>query len=154
MLTKDNQLYIKFNYFQQINVLSTQPVLWENTNNTFNGRMWDFPSGSLNNHIQTEQITKIYFIYSTTFLYCLFYVLGYGHITPSTTTGRVVTIIYAIFGIPIFLILLADFGKLFTRSIKFVWAFVRRLYYTGSCRKVRKTDTVQVRNNLHSIFCC
>lgn len=43
-----------------------------------------------------------------------------------------------------FLILLADYGKLLTRIIKFLWAFVRRLYYTGSCRKVRKTAPVQV----------
>lgn len=43
-----------------------------------------------------------------------------------------------------FLILLADFGKLFTRIIKFVWAYVRRLYYTGSIRKVRKQAQVQV----------
>lgn len=71
-------------------------------------------------------------------------VSGYGHIAPSTNTGRFITIVYAIFGIPIFLILLADFGKMFTRGIKFLWAFVRRLYYTGSCRKVRRTAPVQV----------
>lgn len=45
-----------------------------------------------------------------------------------------------------FLIVLADFGKLFTRGIKFLWAFVRRLYYTGSCRKVRRTVPVQVKH--------
>ncbi|XP_052894698.1 uncharacterized protein LOC128302023 isoform X1 [Anopheles moucheti] len=69
--------------------------------------------------------------------------IGYGHISPSTTTGRALTILYAIIGIPIFLIVLADFGKLFTRGIKFMWAYVRRLYYTGSFRKVRKTAQVQ-----------
>ncbi|XP_026686969.1 uncharacterized protein LOC103519841 [Diaphorina citri] len=79
------------------------------------------------------------------FMYCLNVVstIGYGNISPSTNTGRAFTIMYAIFGIPIFLIVLADFGKLFTRAIKFVWAYVRRLYYTGSCRKVRRTGPVQ-----------
>ncbi|XP_065349235.1 TWiK family of potassium channels protein 7 isoform X1 [Cloeon dipterum] len=78
-------------------------------------------------------------------VYCITIVttIGYGHITPSTNTGKAVTIIYAIFGIPLFLILLADFGKMFTRAMKFLWAFVRRLYYTGSCRKVRHTAPVQ-----------
>ncbi|XP_011645668.1 trichohyalin-like [Pogonomyrmex barbatus] len=77
--------------------------------------------------------------------YCLTVIttIGYGHISPSTDTGKAITIVYAIFGIPMFLIILADFGKLFTRGIKFLWAFVRRLYYTGSCRKVRRTAPVQ-----------
>lgn len=57
--------------------------------------------------------------------------------------GRAITIVYAIIGIPMFLILLADFGKLFTRGIKFLWVFVRRLYYTGTFRKIRKHQHVQ-----------
>ncbi|VEN53303.1 unnamed protein product, partial [Callosobruchus maculatus] len=69
--------------------------------------------------------------------------IGYGHIYPTTTTGRALTIVYALIGIPLFLIALTDFGKLFTRCIKFLWSFVRRVYYTGSCRKVRKTAHVQ-----------
>ncbi|KAJ8917877.1 hypothetical protein NQ315_010790 [Exocentrus adspersus] len=69
--------------------------------------------------------------------------IGYGHLCPSTVTGRILTIVYALIGIPLFLIALTDFGKLFTRCIKFLWSFVRRLYYTGSCRSVRKTAHVQ-----------
>ncbi|XP_050684524.1 potassium channel subfamily K member 18 [Leptidea sinapis] len=69
--------------------------------------------------------------------------IGYGHIAPKTTYGRVATIVYAIIGIPLFLIVLADFGKLFTRIIKFFWAFIRRFYYTRSCRRVRRTVPVQ-----------
>nr|XP_023029018.1 uncharacterized protein LOC111517179 isoform X1 [Leptinotarsa decemlineata] len=69
--------------------------------------------------------------------------IGYGHIYPTTTTGRALTIVYSIIGIPLFLIALTDFGKLFTRGIKFLWSFVRRVYYTGSCRRVRKSGHVQ-----------
>ncbi|KAK5645044.1 hypothetical protein RI129_006344 [Pyrocoelia pectoralis] len=68
----------------------------------------------------------------------LYTTIGYGHMFPTTTIGMAVTIVYALIGIPLFLITLTDFGKLFTRAIKFLWTFVRRLYYTGSCRKVRK----------------
>ncbi|XP_017073105.1 potassium channel subfamily K member 4 isoform X3 [Drosophila eugracilis] len=64
--------------------------------------------------------------------------IGYGHITPKTDLGRSLTIVYAIIGIPMFLIVLADLGKLFTRCVKFLWAYVRRVYYTRSCRRIRK----------------
>lgn len=41
-----------------------------------------------------------------------------------------------------FLILLADFGKLLTRTIKLLWGYVRRLYYTGTCRRMRKEQHI------------
>uniref|UniRef100_A0A336MIQ0 CSON002140 protein n=1 Tax=Culicoides sonorensis TaxID=179676 RepID=A0A336MIQ0_CULSO len=68
---------------------------------------------------------------------------SYGHITPKTPLGKALTMVYALIGVPLFLIVLADFGKLLTRIIKFLWAYVRRLYYTGSCRRVRKQTQVQ-----------
>ncbi|XP_018911538.2 TWiK family of potassium channels protein 18 isoform X2 [Bemisia tabaci] len=86
--------------------------------------------------------------------YCgtIFTTIGYGHITPSTTTGKIITMVYAVFGIPMFLILLADFGKMFTRCIKFLWAFVRRLYYTGSCRKVRRNVPQEVMKGVQIVY--
>lgn len=83
--------------------------------------------------------------FMNSFIYCftLMTTIGYGHIAPKTSYGRAATIVYAIIGIPLFLIVLADFGKLFTRIIKFFWSFIRRFYYTRSCRKVRRTVPVQ-----------
>ncbi|KAL1492080.1 hypothetical protein ABEB36_012575 [Hypothenemus hampei] len=78
-------------------------------------------------------------------VYCstLYTTIGYGHLYPTTFTGRVLTIVYSTIGIPLFLIALTDFGKLFTRAIKFGWSYIRRFYYTRSCRRVRKTSHVQ-----------
>ncbi|KAL4708605.1 hypothetical protein ACJJTC_014213 [Scirpophaga incertulas] len=83
--------------------------------------------------------------FMNSFVYCLTVIttIGYGHITPATEYGRAATIVYAVIGIPLFLIVLADFGKLFTRIIKFFWAYIRRFYYTRSCKKVRRTKPVQ-----------
>ncbi|XP_073969036.1 TWiK family of potassium channels protein 18 isoform X3 [Rhodnius prolixus] len=95
-------------------------------------------------HIMSKGDKPVWDFWSSVF-FCgtIFTTIGYGHIAPVTTTGRALTIAYSIIGIPLFLLLLADFGKLFTRSIKFLWAFVRRVYYTGSCKKVRRTAPVQ-----------
>lgn len=70
---------------------------------------------------------------------------GYGHLSPATTGGKAVSIVYAIIGIPIFLIVLADYGKLFTRGLKFLMAVAYRLYNTKSCTRVRRTAPVEVR---------
>ncbi|XP_030375499.1 potassium channel subfamily K member 18 isoform X2 [Scaptodrosophila lebanonensis] len=78
-------------------------------------------------------------VYSST----IYTTIGYGHITPKTTLGRSLTIVYAIIGIPMFLIVLADLGKLFTRCVKFIWAYVRRVYYTRSCRRIRKQQQIR-----------
>uniref|UniRef100_A0A0A1WUH5 TWiK family of potassium channels protein 9 n=1 Tax=Zeugodacus cucurbitae TaxID=28588 RepID=A0A0A1WUH5_ZEUCU len=69
--------------------------------------------------------------------------ISYGHIAPVTTFGRTLAIVYAIIGIPLFLLILADYGKLFTRALKFLWVYVRRLYYTGTCRNIRKHQSVR-----------
>ena len=58
--------------------------------------------------------------------------------SPVTTAGRVITIIYAVIGIPLCLVVLTSVGKLLTRAIKYLWMFVRRFYYTGSCVRVRR----------------
>jgi len=59
-------------------------------------------------------------------------------VVPVTAVGRGITIVYAIFGIPLCLVVLASLGKLLTRAIKYLWMFLRRFYYTGSCRRVRR----------------
>ncbi|XP_044312398.1 potassium channel subfamily K member 9-like, partial [Drosophila rhopaloa] len=78
-------------------------------------------------------------------VYCctIYTTIGYGYITPKTDLGRSLTIVYAIIGIPMFLIVMADLGKPFTRGVKFPWRYVRRLYYTRTCRRIRRQQQIR-----------
>ncbi|VDM14595.1 unnamed protein product [Wuchereria bancrofti] len=51
----------------------------------------------------------------------LFYILGYGNIVPRTPGGKALSIVYAIFGIPLVLAILSQFGKTLTTFVSDVW---------------------------------
>ena len=46
--------------------------------------------------------------------------------------------VYATIGIPLFFVVMANLGRVLTRALKFLWSYVRRLYYTQTFRRVRK----------------
>ena len=48
---------------------------------------------------------------------------GYGHIAPITPVGKLVTIFYAIIGIPLFLLYLSNIGDIMAKSFK--WTYSR-----------------------------
>ena len=48
--------------------------------------------------------------------------LGYGHIVPATPVGKLATIFYAIFGIPLFLLYLSNIGDIMAKSFKFIYS--------------------------------
>lgn len=54
--------------------------------------------------------------------------IGYGNITPHTTTGRVLTILYAFIGIPLALISLIALGALFAKICMILWNFLVRTF--------------------------
>ncbi|CAD5229143.1 unnamed protein product [Bursaphelenchus okinawaensis] len=67
--------------------------------------------------------------------------IGYGNITPATTTGRVLTIIYAFIGIPLALISLIALGSFFAKVCMFLWNFIIRTFgcFSKDLEKKMKT---------------
>lgn len=51
-----------------------------------------------------------------------FLVLGYGNVYPRTLAGQLTTIIYAIIGMPLFLLYLSNIGDVMARSFKWIYA--------------------------------
>lgn len=52
----------------------------------------------------------------------LVYCAGYGNICPRTKRGKVATIVYAIIGMPLFLLYLSNIGDILARSFKWTYA--------------------------------
>ncbi|KAL4231290.1 hypothetical protein ACF0H5_008870 [Mactra antiquata] len=94
---------------------------------------------ALENNVATNSTEEVWTIWSGIFfVFTVYTTIGYGNLAPVTGFGRVVCIIYAGIGIPLALLLFAELGKQFTVALKFLWAFVRRSYYTGYLRRIRE----------------
>lgn len=61
---------------------------------------------------------------STYVTWCLLLSTGYGHISPNTQLGKVMTIVYTMFGMPVFLLYMANMGDILAKSLKWTYAKV------------------------------
>lgn len=93
------------------------------------------------------------FLGSVFFSMTVFTTIGYGDKPPKTDAGKVAVMLYSFVGIPLLLIVLADFGKIFTKLIKLMLIYIRRLYYNRSFRQVRRaTRTAKIQGAIADAF--
>lgn len=74
----------------------------------------------------------------------MFLIPGYGHITPKTTWGRLVCIAYAVIGIPLMLICLANIGDALADVFRFIYA---KIICCGFCKRKKKSEMKQSLSN-------
>ncbi|XP_072932970.1 uncharacterized protein galene [Epargyreus clarus] len=127
---KMNISQIRGNTTQSIWLMTNRVLVFNQTNWTSEvvGMLKDFENAILlemkvrgwDGSESTEQI-------QWTFTGALFYsiivitTIGYGHIAPKTQTGKVVTIFYAILGIPLMLLCLSNIGDVMASSFRFLY---------------------------------
>ncbi|CAH1118689.1 unnamed protein product [Phaedon cochleariae] len=69
--------------------------------------------------------------------------IGYGHIAPKTTWGKVVTIFYAILGIPLMLLCLSNIGDIMATSFRFLYWRVCCYVCTKKPKKMKRSKSVR-----------
>ena len=60
---------------------------------------------------------------------------GYGHIAPSTMAGKIFTIVYALIGMPLFLLYLANIGDIMANAFKWTYSRCCKLRRQRQARK-------------------
>lgn len=61
--------------------------------------------------------------------------IGYGHITTKTTQGKIATILYSAFGVPLMMLFVANIGSTMAKTFAFVF---RRIMLIFCCRMSNK----------------
>ena len=69
--------------------------------------------------LRKDFYATLHLILKATFLFVYFNV-GYGHIAPKTPVGKIVTIFYAILGIPITVICWSNIGDAMAKAFRYV----------------------------------
>ncbi|XP_022185691.1 TWiK family of potassium channels protein 18 isoform X2 [Nilaparvata lugens] len=95
-----------------------------------------------NDGYEGEQLNGNRWSFSGAFLYSLSVIttIGYGNVAPRTEWGKLATILYAIAGMPLFLLYLSNIGDLLAKSFK--WTYAKCCLCRGCARRRRQMSTV------------
>ncbi|XP_037826370.1 TWiK family of potassium channels protein 12-like [Lucilia sericata] len=85
----------------------------------------EFQRSVVHNHLVGQDISKQW-SFSGAFLYSLTVIttIGYGNISPRSDWGKLATIVYAIIGMPLFLLYLSNIGDVLAKSFKWIYSKV------------------------------
>uniref|UniRef100_A0A1A9WWK4 Potassium channel domain-containing protein n=1 Tax=Glossina brevipalpis TaxID=37001 RepID=A0A1A9WWK4_9MUSC len=88
--------------------------------------------------------------FSGAFLYSLTVIttIGYGNISPRSDWGKLVTILYAIIGMPLFLLYLSNIGDVLAKSFKWIYS---KVCLCRICPGVAKRRLIRERRKLRQL---
>ncbi|KAF8387433.1 twk-13 [Pristionchus pacificus] len=146
--TKENAIRTLWNMTQNgSSAEEFSDVAHQSMNDVIRGVFFDYTKNYMTPEdiIEGDGPVKWSFGSSIFFSWTAITTIGYGHIVPRTDEGRIVIIFYALFGIPLILVTIADMGRFLSGGIILVHNMYRRMMAacwrkTGKCIK--------------AVFCC
>lgn len=124
--------------------------LWELTTdeNTFNASAWSIRADIVMQDFQravADAVKKGYdtsnvddrwsFSAALMFSLSVFTMLGYGNLVPRTSWGKLITVIYAVFGIPLYALYFMNMGKVLAQVFR--WVYTKVYIYSVKDRQRR-----------------
>uniref|UniRef100_A0A0N5CDR3 Potassium channel subfamily K member 18 n=1 Tax=Strongyloides papillosus TaxID=174720 RepID=A0A0N5CDR3_STREA len=95
---------------------------------------------------------------SIIFAFSIITTIGYGHVAPMTTSGRIFTIIYGLVGVPFTLLTIANVGLFLTNIFKMtaikiiVW---KHRHFDGCIKRIKMRRKIKHHINVNkSVNCC
>lgn len=78
--------------------------------------------------------------FPATLMFCLsiFTMIGYGNMVPRTVGGKVATIVYAVFGIPLYILYFKNMGKVLAQTFRWTYTWIYRCSMEDSHPKTSK----------------
>lgn len=112
-------------YEYQLTIVKAVRKGWPGGNARGEGRkQWTFSGAFLYSLTVITTIGKnivfVFFYLLNSYCFCI----GYGNLAPRTQWGKVATILYAIIGMPLFLLYLSNIGDILAKSFKWIYAKV------------------------------
>ncbi|KAL7639527.1 UNVERIFIED_CONTAM: hypothetical protein RMT77_010028 [Armadillidium vulgare] len=110
-----------WNYTLQLNVLD-KDRWYENVNNSLYDLQKEIVDVIKDGYDGGRLVQEIW-TFPASLMFCLsvFTMIGFGHMTPKTNLGKIVTILYAVLGIPLYIVYFMNMGKIFAKSFKVIY---------------------------------
>ncbi|CAF1062985.1 unnamed protein product [Rotaria sordida] len=74
--------------------------------------------------------------------------IGYGHITTKTTQGKIATILYSAFGVPLMMLFVANIGSTMAKLFAFVFSRITMIFCCRMSNKKKRTLALKNRQKL------
>ncbi|XP_012940152.1 uncharacterized protein LOC101850488, partial [Aplysia californica] len=93
----------------------------------------------------SNKTTKLWSPYGAA-VFCLSVIttIGWGNVVPNSDLGKVATIIYSVFGIPLLFTLSSSMGTIINKILNCLWGFFRRRHEKAKVQKVKRRSTSSV----------